>query len=349
MNNCTNTVSFTINGNASSFPNAIPIGNDQDITLDGSASSFCSNSYCISIQQCDVNGNPTGSEVSEWLNYISGSNPGPYYYSIGRFGIINFCQQNKVNLGCGNYYRIKLMAGDSVTMQVKIIYILPCKNVNSSFTVWANDVPPVHCSKPCPNDDCCTGTETITLYAPNSISCNRSFFLSIQQCDYFLNPVGNIAAGWLSWNDIINLTTNGTLDLHTFAKDTTHNGGIRFKADGTYLIKLLAGSGNCNEDSRNEYSTIIYLGKGTAINATDPPFNGIFIYPNPSNDLIVVLIPNNGSPVTIKVLDLQGRILKSIQTANEYQIIYISDLAPGIYLIEGVFSDKVLAGKMVKY
>ena len=343
INDCINSISFSINGNTNNFPTAISIGNGQDIILDGSASNFCNNNFNLSIQACDIAGNPIGQSVSEWDNYIAGN--GPYYYTIGRSDIRGFCLKHNFILNCGTYYLIKLSAGDTITSQTKIIYIEPCPSTNNSFTVWANDASPVHCSRPCPDADCCSGKEYITLYAPNSISCNQSYFLSIQKLDYFLHPIGNEAAAWLTLNDITNLKTNGTLDVHAFARDTSHNGGIKFKADGTYRIKLMAATGACNADSTNEFSTIIYLGKGTPIITPDSISNSIKIFPNPTDGFLAISLPANGNTITLNITDVRGRILKSIQTNANVSTINITDIAPGIYFIQAIFPDKVLVNK----
>jgi len=346
INPCNNNISFMINGDSSAFPMPITIKNGQSIFLDGSACSFCTNAYYVSIQQCDISGNPSGVEVSVWNQYMAGT--GPYYYFLGRYDLRSFCQTNNISLDCGNYYRIKIMSGDSLSQEVKIIYIEPCSLVNSTFTVWASDSPPRHCTETCPGPDCCTGKEYFRLYSPNSITCNMSYFFTVQKCDYFLNPIGNAASGWLSLNDITSLTTYGTFDVHAFARDTTHHGGIKFGADGTYKLTLRAGTGTCSIDSMNDFSTIIYLGKGTPMEYRDSSSTTMTIYPNPSNNTIAVSLPYNGSPVTLQIMDVMGRELKSLAVTNEITIINVSDLSPGVYVIRAVFQDYFTIKKFVR-
>lgn len=341
---CTNTISFTINADSSVFPNAINIGNGSDIILDGTESIFCNNEYSVSVQQCDINGNTIGNEISEWQQYMLG--PSPYYYSIGRYNIRNLCLKNNFNLDCGKYYRVKLMAGDSITNLVKVIYIEPCFAVNDSFTVWGIDNPFVHCSTPCPSPDCCSGREAIILYAPGIISCNESYFLSVQKMDQQLNLTGLAAERWLTFDEIFQLKSLGVFNLRIFAMTPSGNDTIHFAPDATYRIRLISGTGSCNTDSLNKYEKIIYLGTGTPREPHNDTSLNMKVYPNPTEDNIAVSLPYNGTPINLKLISIQGKIIKVISINSELTLINISGIDTGLYIIEAIMKDRILTGKV---
>jgi beta-glucanase (GH16 family) len=341
---CTNTISFSINGDSSVFPNAISISNGTDIILDGTASNFCNNEYNVSVQQCDINGNALGNQVSEWSPYMT--TPSPYYYTIGRYDIRSLCAKNNYNLDCGSYYRVTLMAGDTLTNLVKIIYIEPCITVNDSFTVWGIDNPLVHCSSPCPSPDCCSGREAITLYAPDIISCNESYFVSIQKMDHQLNLIGLAAERWLTFDEIYQLKTLGVFNLRIFAMTPNGNDTIAFGPDATYRIKLISGTGSCNSDSLNEYDKIIYLGAGTPITMRNDSSLIMKVYPNPADDNIAVSVPFDGTPINLKLISIEGKVIKNVSINNELTIINLSGIDSGLYILQAILKDRILVGKV---
>jgi hypothetical protein len=97
-----------------------------------------------------------------------------------------------------------------------------------------------------------------------------------------------------------------------------------------------------------------YWLKVTDINActfTDTVFvkqiSGIFdewgaqisIYPNPTNNYLTINIPALISKTAIELLDVQGRIIKKINHAQEKQTIDVSDWRKGVYLVR-IFNEK---------
>ena len=341
---CSNIMSFTINDDSSVFPNAINIGNGADIILDGTASNFCINEYNVSVQQCDVNGNQIANEISEWHAYMSG--PSPYYYFIGRYNVRNLCLNNNFNLDCRNYYRIKLTAGDSITNLVEIIYIEPCAIINNNFSVWGIDNPLVHCSTPCPSADCCIGKESITLYAPDVVSCNESYFVSIQKMDQELNLIGLPAERWLTLDEIQQLISLGSFNLRSFAMTPSGNDTINFGPDATYKIKLISGTGSCNADSLNEYDRIIYLGNGSQNINRDTTSLSMKVYPNPSADNFAVSLPYAGTPIILNLISMQGNIIKSYSVNNNLTMINVSGLSSGLYILQAILKAGILTEKV---
>jgi hypothetical protein len=69
------------------------------------------------------------------------------------------------------------------------------------------------------------------------------------------------------------------------------------------------------------------------------------IYPNPAQDFIKVIFPFEEN-TTLHILSMEGKILKSLPLLSKNNLINISDLSEGIYLIE--LSNKTLI-KRVKF
>ena len=58
------------------------------------------------------------------------------------------------------------------------------------------------------------------------------------------------------------------------------------------------------------------------------------IYPNPFSDYTIIEFNNNANVITLKVLELSGRILNQFQTQDNMFKLYKSDLARGLYILE---------------
>lgn len=65
------------------------------------------------------------------------------------------------------------------------------------------------------------------------------------------------------------------------------------------------------------------------------------IYPNPANDKVTIIANKNG---LIKIIDLNGRVIKSKNIENGKEIIDISELSGGVYSIQ-IMTDKGLTVK----
>jgi hypothetical protein len=83
---------------------------------------------------------------------------------------------------------------------------------------------------------------------------------------------------------------------------------------------------------------------------------GVFVYPNPFNELLNVAINSNitSQNCDVKLLDLSGRelITKSFTTNNKefvYEIKEVNLLNPGIYFIRIVIDGKIFTNKIIKF
>lgn len=70
------------------------------------------------------------------------------------------------------------------------------------------------------------------------------------------------------------------------------------------------------------------------------------VYPNPTKDNITV--SSKEEIQTIELLNISGQIIKSIQCDSQSQIIDLSDLSNGLYILQGKTSTKLFTQKIVK-
>ncbi len=71
------------------------------------------------------------------------------------------------------------------------------------------------------------------------------------------------------------------------------------------------------------------------------------LYPNPAEDFVNIRLPEN-SNVTVKVVDLNGKLMKTIQLSGNNEI-NISDLSRGIYILDIFDGRKTTVQRLVKY
>jgi len=85
--------------------------------------------------------------------------------------------------------------------------------------------------------------------------------------------------------------------------------------------------------------------KGTDINETFIKNVNFRVFPNPTKGTITVSY--NINPEYIEVVDLQGRLIITIQSPQESKILNIETLQNGIYLLRLVFEDNIPIVKQI--
>ena len=71
----------------------------------------------------------------------------------------------------------------------------------------------------------------------------------------------------------------------------------------------------------------------------------VAIYPNPTNDIIVVTAPI-GSPIT--VLNINGQVIKKQLAEGSETTLNVSDLSAGIYLVQVQTAEGIATQKVIK-
>jgi len=79
-----------------------------------------------------------------------------------------------------------------------------------------------------------------------------------------------------------------------------------------------------------------------SINADD-----ITVYPNPSNDVVIVLFKGLDRPLSIEILNVQGCKVYFSQFINNPMSVSLDRLNPGLYVIRVVFPDNNFVAKRI--
>ena len=149
---------------------------------------------------------------------------------------------------------------------------------------------------------------------------------------------------------------SGNLSVSTMASP---NGGMT-ELDGGSSVSLLPGfSSNLtgggsilviNDGCGGAYR-LSNLVNDIPLNIVNYKNDNISIYPNPTNDLISIVIPNAtpGEKIKIETRDINGRVLFSEErTHNENSQLDFKDLKPGLYFITISGSDLNYNQKIIK-
>ncbi|MFM7709784.1 MAG: T9SS type A sorting domain-containing protein [Ferruginibacter sp.] len=77
----------------------------------------------------------------------------------------------------------------------------------------------------------------------------------------------------------------------------------------------------------------------------------VVIYPNPTTTYFNLQIKSadKSNEVRLRVLDVQGRVIKTMLAASQSQINIGSELKPGVYMLEAIQGDVRKISRMVKY
>lgn len=85
----------------------------------------------------------------------------------------------------------------------------------------------------------------------------------------------------------------------------------------------------------------------TAINETIIVSDDLRVYPNPTNESINIDIGNNHD-IELEIFDFLGRRLIAQRLVDQLSTINLIDYAPGIYLIQMSYNNKIITKKIVK-
>jgi PKD repeat protein len=102
----------------------------------------------------------------------------------------------------------------------------------------------------------------------------------------------------------------------------------------------------CNDTS--VYSTqIVPIAVGVASPLPPPKEGGLVIFPNPANDVLQILLPNQRDNAQIHITNLLGSTLKTVPLPPHYNQQYFSiathDLPNGVYLVSYMADGKAVA------
>jgi PKD repeat protein len=120
-----------------------------------------------------------------------------------------------------------------------------------------------------------------------------------------------------------------------------------YDSTGIFTVTLTA-SGICGSDAQTQTVTTQLVNTEDVLKVAD----NISVFPNPSNGQYTVSIEGLTKDLTLKIVDVQGRVLRQWQydnpTTNFIQNIDISDVAEGIYFLQVQTADGLDVVRLIK-
>jgi hypothetical protein len=99
----------------------------------------------------------------------------------------------------------------------------------------------------------------------------------------------------------------------------------------------------------NDYNRIVKVVESLSIRNNKISNEFISVYPNPVSQLLNISLNFNYHILTIKILDINGRILLNTKASDSIESIDLSNFESGIYSIEIEADEKIVREKIIKY
>jgi len=112
---------------------------------------------------------------------------------------------------------------------------------------------------------------------------------------------------------------------------------ITIDADGTKWIATENGLAAFNE-----------IGLTTSTDSYSKKMNDIELFPNPANDFIILKMPGEIHNSTVDILNIQGKIIKSLTVTKNQNKLNINQFPSGIYLVRIQSNENQILKKFVK-
>jgi hypothetical protein len=115
---------------------------------------------------------------------------------------------------------------------------------------------------------------------------------------------------------------------------------------GQYLLRLVI-----KDNWGNTAEALKTISLQPSFGISEPVRNCLLIYPNPSNDMITIMLPEGFKNILITISDLSGRVclekeFSSYQNCDELQI-NLDSLQSGYYLVSVSSDDRIYQSKLI--
>jgi hypothetical protein len=338
--------------------------------------------HCVhysKMDNCIIRNNQTGVSIQgSWdtlRNSIIDSNSVAGIEVIGEYACVEYCQIKYNGIGIAianpattrknyiesNFIGIRLgVDGD------KIFCNKICNNTSYDLVYTSANNTTVHNNYWCVSD---SATITSQIYdGYDDISLGLISFLPFDTLQCYLNSTGNCSANFNLYPDSItphlyyavNMASgvqpltylwnwgDGTSDTiaypsHTYSVAgyynichtiTDYTSCTSTYCDSSYLSK--------NSDAMVTVNVIPNTITGISANFSDYKLS---IFPNPANDFINMQTPQ---PSEIEILNLQGQVMKQINSDEELTIIDVSGFPAGLYFVKAKTQKYSTVGKFIK-
>lgn len=108
--------------------------------------------------------------------------------------------------------------------------------------------------------------------------------------------------------------------------------------DGYYAVEI--SNGTC--------SVVSNCIQVTGVGVSEMTANGIKIYPNPNTGLFYITLDKKEGPVSIKIYDLTGKLLKKSILNKDKNLINMQDYAKGVYLLQINRNGHLINSQIIK-
>jgi len=122
---------------------------------------------------------------------------------------------------------------------------------------------------------------------------------------------------------------------------STNEGAITFYAA---VLAASGGAGNNNDQT----VTTSFSANSSTLGISEENMLVFEMYPNPSQDLLTILLPNEISTGSIELFDFSGKSMKSKEISTVNNTLDISNLSQGIYFVKLNSEGKIGVQKVIK-
>jgi hypothetical protein len=157
------------------------------------------------------------------------------------------------------------------------------------------------------------------------------------------------------------VSSPNTYQVNLFSNDQTKGsvmGGGNYTANSTVTIGAIAGAGyrfmqwnDGNTDNPRSFiltqDTIFVATFEGSVGITNRKISAISVYPNPAMDNITIVLPENVAHAVFTLYDIQNKLLIRKEVNNQ-DVIFVSNLAKGIYIYNVGTEKESYQGKIVK-
>ncbi|MBO4542726.1 MAG: T9SS type A sorting domain-containing protein [Bacteroidales bacterium] len=156
---------------------------------------------------------------------------------------------------------------------------------------------------------------------------------------YTLAEFASLDAIWTAFNNNSIIWTNNMATLDTYSGEGINNGYAALWFSGS---PITLGYAKFDKNASGGWTEFGYFTDDDAIIESDIT---ISVSPNPTCDVLNI---NNVEEAQISIYTINGQEVKRIEKANAQEIINISDLAAGTYIVRCTFGNRVNMVKFVK-
>lgn len=152
----------------------------------------------------------------------------------------------------------------------------------------------------------------------------------------------------IQFNQQSTFTNNISWDFGDGNTSTLQNPTHTYDSTGTFTVTLTA-TGGCGIDTYAETVVTQLVNSKDVLTVADE----ISVFPNPTNGQFTITIDGLTNDLTLKIIDVQGRVLRQWQhsnpSANFTQNLDIADFAEGVYFLQVQTEQGIDVVRLVKH